>query len=294
MMLTALEIMQRMRQRINIQALTSLESQGDPDELQLIELLVVVCEELRETKAFPTSKRTYSFDTVSGTDAYKLPIDFYSPLLGTHFNQDEFLRLTGPVSDDTFNYLLYGSVSGTTNYTYRLFGMDQNPASVGGQFKLYPEPSAAQTISFEYISRHLFLPPHWVANTSYTTSPLSRVNINGNIYKCTVAGTSGSTGPTGTAASGITDGTAEWGYVNEPYERPITDTDLCIFDHSLVKTGLRAKWLEEKGGDWQNAAADYEKAKMAAKARMKGSYIGTFARNGVDVRYRVPYRNWSI
>ena len=50
----------------------------------------------------------------------------------------------------------------------------------------------------------------WAASTACTVGQL-RAN-NGNVYRCTTAGTTGATGPSGTG-SGLTDGTAQWAYV---------------------------------------------------------------------------------
>jgi hypothetical protein len=53
---------------------------------------------------------------------------------------------------------------------------------------------------------------NWQPTTAYTAS---QIRYNGpNTYKCLVSGTSASSGgPTGTATSGIVDGTAQWGFV---------------------------------------------------------------------------------
>lgn len=54
--------------------------------------------------------------------------------------------------------------------------------------------------------------PAWSPSTAYTAG--QRVTNNGNIYSCTTAGTSASSGgPSGTG-SGISDGTAVWSYVS--------------------------------------------------------------------------------
>lgn len=47
----------------------------------------------------------------------------------------------------------------------------------------------------------------WAASTDYTIR--QHVVLNGNIYECVTAGTSGTTGPSGTTSS-ITDGTVTW------------------------------------------------------------------------------------
>lgn len=55
----------------------------------------------------------------------------------------------------------------------------------------------------------------WKPSTAYTVNGMTtRVLANGNFYVCTQSGTSAATGtgPSGTATSGITDGTCTWGY----------------------------------------------------------------------------------
>lgn len=54
-------------------------------------------------------------------------------------------------------------------------------------------------------------PVAWAAATAYLAG--DEVSSGGNVYTCLTAGTSaGSGGPTGTAVSGIADGSAVWGY----------------------------------------------------------------------------------
>lgn len=57
-------------------------------------------------------------------------------------------------------------------------------------------------------------PVPWVASTVYSATPTARSvvsNDGGRVYICTVFGTSGSTGPTGTGLD-IVDGTVHWSY----------------------------------------------------------------------------------
>lgn len=55
----------------------------------------------------------------------------------------------------------------------------------------------------------------WQANTAYVMG--QSCSNNGNVYACTVGGTSASSGgPSGTAGGSITDGTATWGYAQHP------------------------------------------------------------------------------
>lgn len=55
--------------------------------------------------------------------------------------------------------------------------------------------------------------PAWQASTAYALS--AYVVNGGNLYRCTVAGTSAASGgPTGTNTSGIVDNTAQWGFAS--------------------------------------------------------------------------------
>jgi hypothetical protein len=72
--------------------------------------------------------------------------------------------------------------------------------------------SAGSIIKKLYIHQSNYVAP-WATSTAYALN--AQVSAGGNVYKCTTAGTSASTGngPTGTG-TGITDGTAVWAYVS--------------------------------------------------------------------------------
>jgi hypothetical protein len=293
MMKTALSIVQSVCRRINHPVPSTLISVTDPDEIQMIELLVAVCEELRQARCWTQLKRSYSFNTVASQATYQLPQDYYSPLLRTHWNADEDLRLAGPESDDDYVYLKESGASSPVNYTFRLFGRDENPASNSGQFQITPTPSGVDTLKFEYITRSFFLPKNWTASTSFTAA--SYCNASGNIYKKASAGTetSGATVPSHTTGT-VTDGTITWTYQAESYETVLADTDLVIFDDDLVKLGLRAKLLEDRGGEFEGPAAEFQAKIDRAMARYKGSFVGAFGGRSSGSRYKVQSGNWSI
>lgn len=60
----------------------------------------------------------------------------------------------------------------------------------------------------------------WTATTAYSVVG-KLVYVGTQVYKVITPGTSGSTGPTGTATSGITDGTVVWGYTGTLSVYPI-------------------------------------------------------------------------
>lgn len=280
--------------RINIPAPTALVSSTDPGTLQLIHLYMAVCEELRQGKCWPQQKRTHTFETTSGRTKYPLPPDFYAPLQDTLWNEDENSRLVGPVSDADFTYNLYGITNSGTDFSWRIFGPDSNvsTSTSGGQFQINPTPdSTAQTITFEYLTKSLFVPKSWLPSTVYAIGDI--VSANGNNYLCDTNGTSSSTPPSGTG-SNIADGTTQWDYISTPFIVLLNDTDNSLFDSDLVKLGLRAKFFEEKGEDFNPAFAEFEAKISQAQARWHGSHIGSMIRKGSRPSYTVPYRNWSL
>jgi Flp pilus assembly protein TadG len=68
----------------------------------------------------------------------------------------------------------------------------------------------------------------WAAHTGYTSGQL--VNNGGYIYICTGAGTSGGSGPAGTNTSGITDGTATWGFTCDATSQSRVSFIQCYLD----------------------------------------------------------------
>lgn len=291
-MKTALSIVQSVRKRLNLPAITTLVSLTDPDELQMLELLNAVCEELRQARCWTQLKRKHTFATTSTRSLYPLPEDFYAPLMQTHWNATETIRLTGPEGDDTFSGRLYGAEPTSYNFSYRVFGSDEDTGSVGGQIELSPTPASAITCNFEYLSRSFYIPKFWVAGTAYALA--SYCSANGNIYYCNDAITAGDTQPTGTSATPVADDDGFWTYYGNAYETVIADTDLCVFDDDLVKLGLRAKWLEEAGGEYAEAREEFYARIDKAMARYKGSHIGTFGGARSGSRYVTQRGSWSL
>lgn len=298
---TALSIIQDVMYLVNLSNVpTAIVGETDPNTLQLRQVLYKVCQDLRQVGAWTEQKRKHTFDTSDGVSTYPLPTDYYSPLTNTHYNDSEADILIGPISDAEFAYYLKSSHTPAHNYYYRLFGWDNNSASAGGQFEITPTPGSAQTLSLEYMTRHLFLPQNWVSGAAYTSGS-SYVNVNGNIYKCSGSITASDTAPAGTG-TGIVDDDGTWDYYNEPYETILADTDLVLFDYDLVELGFRGMWSGEKNADIYSAdaKAEYQQKKAQARARLKGSFVGSFGRTSGGYagkgmpRYSYPYRNWSI
>jgi hypothetical protein len=246
MMKTALSIVQSVCRRINHPVPTTLVSVTDPDELQMLELLYAVCEELRQARCWTQLKRKHTFTTVDDQATYPLPADFYAPILGTHWNTDEDSMFVGPESDSQFAGKIYGTETATRNFSYRIFGGAENPATTtSGQMELSPTPSSEIDCAYEYITRTFILP---------------------NTYA----------------------------FPTTPQEAVAADTDLVVFDDDLVKLGLRAKVLEDRGGDYAGPAAEFKAKINQAVNRYKGSYVGSFSRRRSRSNIVIPYKGWDI
>jgi hypothetical protein len=270
---------------------TTPPSQYDSNSF-LLSYLLATARDLRKTRAFPQSIRTHSFQTVADKRSYQFPKDFYSGLLGTAYNRSTQWALVGPSSGSTWNYVLHGLGNSGIRDRYRVAGIDRNPNSAGGMFSLDPVPDLVETISYDYISRLLFLPPHWTPGTAVVLN--QKVNANGEIYICTSAGTThASTAPSGTG-TGISDGTAEWSSSDESYESPTSDDDLCLFDEDALIEGIKYRWYRGKRQDFTLEKTEYERIKLEAAARWQGSYVVDANTGELHSTRRVPAGSWNL
>jgi hypothetical protein len=290
---TALDVVKDVAYGLGVPAPTSLITTPDSVALQWRSLLEDVAEDLRDTRAFIQQKRSYSFDTEDGRSSYPLPADFWAAIFDTQWDQTNSWQLTGPLSDANYDFRLYAQVFFDNREAFRIFGPDAGPYTSGGQFQINPAGTATTyTLSFDYLSRNLFIPKYWLPSTAYTSG--TYVSCNGNIYYCNTNGTSSTTPISGTSAS-ITDGTTNWSYNQYPYEEVRADADLMLFDDDLMKAGLKAFWLDAKGQpNADKALASYEKSKDAVIARFKGSYRTSLATPQMQISANIPEGSWSV
>lgn len=282
-MKTVLELVKAACYECNLPAPTALYNGTTQSVLHRLNLLYAIARDLRSTRAFPQQKKTGTITLSSGRAAYPLPEDFYAGLLGTQINQTENWELVGPVADSTWNYWLYGPGYGSTRTAYRVFGPDFNQNTAGGQFKVQDTPTATQTVSFDYVSANLFLPPHWTPSTAGIVLNSFR-NANGNIYKATAvsgSATTGTTAPSHTSGTAIDNAGANqitWTYISAPYETIQSDSDLCIFDDDVMIDGWRYRHREARGLDFAEPIQAYRSKIANSRARWVGSFKGCLSR----------------
>lgn len=217
-MLTVLQICQQALYDIGITPPSSLTSSTDSTQLQLKYILYAQARAMRSSGKFPQQKRRHTFVLKAGRSRYPLPQDWYAMCGQTAYDKSENLRIGDPLSDSGLASSLYEYELSGTPYSMRVSGLDFNSATSGGQFQINPEPSeSGAEITFEYLTSTLFVPPHWVALTAYTTTAPDRVNANGFIYSCSTNGTSGPIPPNyyidGSGQGIGRDNSVEWAFV---------------------------------------------------------------------------------
>jgi hypothetical protein len=125
----------------------------DANVLQLCTLLGSLGARLARQRSWTQLQREYTFQTVAATADYNLPTDFKRFLNQSEWNRDTSLPV-GTVAGAREWQALKGSLTGAVFQVQRLSG---------GQLHLYPTPSAAEDIYFEYQSRY------WVSATASST-----------------------------------------------------------------------------------------------------------------------------
>lgn len=216
---------------------------------QLEHLFYAVCERIRTRKYWPQLKRVGQITLEAGREFYPHPQDMYAFIPGTYWDETNKWQLLGPLWDNQFSYRQYGYVTSENRRAFQpAFGPDFNPNTLGGQFRVNPVPAeSGGVITYNYITSSYLMAPNWLPNSSVALGAYR--NANGRNYQCAVAGTTGTVPPNHTSGTAV-DGTVTWSApFLSSYEALISDADLCLFDPSLVISGLKAFWKDEKAGD---------------------------------------------
>lgn len=200
-MSTVLSLIQAGCYESNITPPSAFVVTSDPYAKQLLNLFYATGRELRQKMWWPQLKKQWNIILVPGQRTYMLPADYYQSLIATFWDQQNKWQMIGPLTDEEWNYRVYGYVTIENRKAFRIIGPNSNPNGLGGQFMIDPIPNSTNinaNITFEYISKSWLLPKYWVPSTAYTSGSSTYVNNFGNIYLCTSNGTTQATtiGPT--------------------------------------------------------------------------------------------------
>lgn len=130
----------------------------DQNIIQLIRLLKRVGRFLVRARDWSHLTREYTFPTVASTPSYALPTGFSRVKDATAWNRTTYMPLGGPANGVQWQMMKATTSAGTVIRPFRVFG---------NLLYLYPTPTAAENIYYEYVTNY------WVMPTGQTTPTTS-------------------------------------------------------------------------------------------------------------------------
>jgi len=277
--LTIAEIIKQAAIDVGKEEPSTIVASTDRDIKQLLQFALKTGRELRDAYLFPQMKKHYSFSTSASDIQYILPKDIWKIIPDSTWDETNSWKMIGPLTDQEWAAFTKGTIESITRKRFRVFGSNTD----SGQYFVDPEPSASETISFDYIRKQWIFPVAWAASTAYTSGDI--VSANGNLYSAGSTATSGATIPTGTTTHD--DGTITWTYVadqlyGDSTQRWQADTDFPLIDSDLILLGTVWRFLKRKGLDYQEEKREYEQTAMRRLSRLESAPILNLAESGLS------------
>lgn len=143
-------------------AVSDVFASTDPNILQLVALLKPTGRMLLEEHAWSQLQREATITTVNGTANYALPSDYGRPVDQTHWNRTQKRPAPAGVSGQQWQLLQAVAVGGVAYQLLRNWLEEVH---------VWPTPTAAETIKYEYISRN------WGAASFAKETPTANADI---------------------------------------------------------------------------------------------------------------------
>lgn len=134
----------------------------DANILQLCRLLKRAGRSLAKARDWSHLTREYTFSTVASTASYVLPTDYARMKGATAWNRTTSWQLGEPVGAADWQAFQASTVAGVLTRPFRLFA---------NKLYIYPTPTAAETIAYEYVSNLWVIPSAQTWPTSCTSKP---------------------------------------------------------------------------------------------------------------------------
>ncbi|TXH58980.1 MAG: hypothetical protein E6Q97_00795 [Desulfurellales bacterium] len=265
-----LDMLQNVSNELGLPEVTSVIGSTNRTVRQLLALAQRTVREARTRYEWPKLMRQHTITLQDGVDSYPFPADYDRQVFRTHWNTNRKWELIGPISPQEWGIRTNGIIVTTPRQHFRVKGWANN------QFFIAPTPSASddgQTIVFEYMSTTAIVPRTWVGATYFASG--SYCSFDGRIYSVAVGGLSGTTGPLHLSGDGADDESLAgfylvWHFESNYSGRYQADTDYCLIDEDVIGLGIQYRWLKEKGLDWQERAAEFERALVREKTAETG------------------------
>jgi len=210
-------------------------------------------------------------------EAYAFPGDFDRFIDATAWDSSNNWQLVGSLNPIEWQIEKNAVVSSGVRKRFTIKGAVDNKIF----FSPIPGTSdAGDTIKFEYMTCNWLLPKTWVTGTSYAAGEY--VSYNGNIYKTTSGGTSGSTAPTHTSGSS-SDGGVTWTYYSDCYDKIIADTDTPLLDEDLLAMGTIWRFMRQNGlPNYQDIRMEYEMERDKRASAYRSARVLNMSKRGVS------------
>ena len=268
---------------------------SDTTTKRLVQGLNRVGRSLKREAPWASLVKRYPFRIKNGVSRYPLPPDWDGVVNSTMWDNSSHMYAFGTITSREYETLV-NSAAPLTSLTrmYRFIGSTRN-------IEIVPTPAIededeANLLVIEYRSSNWLRPgTKWAASTAYAVGNV--VAAGDNVYKCTTAGTTGTTMPTEVAAEEIEDGTVVWTPI--VYDSVTADTDEVVLDRDLLQIGLIMQFLDNKGFNYDKYAQMYQQLKQTMIARDIGGRVDTtvtphgrrrYGNIWASKFYNMPYR----
>lgn len=138
----------------------------DPNIILLCRLLKRVGRGLVRSRDWTHLTREYTFDTVASTASYALPTGYARMKDETQWNRTTANPLGPPVDGIAWQQMKARTATGLVTVPFRVFG---------NLLYLYPTPTAAESIYYEYITQYWVVPTGQTAPTTRTPTAITDV-----------------------------------------------------------------------------------------------------------------------
>lgn len=242
---TLLQIVNDVQAELGLQQTSTIVSNSDKNAKQLLAIAHRIGDELVSRVDWPQLERQATITIVGDQANYALPGDYDKQIYRTHWDRSQTWELQGPLSPQEWNWRQEGISAVSPQRRFRIKGIASK------QFYIDPTPTSAEAgevLVYEYISKSWVKPPLWAASTSYTAGDFV-LNSDGELLIAGSTASSGASEPD--SGNSYSDGTITWSVSTDAYDRFTQDTDSTHFDTEMFSMGIMARFMYQKGLQYQ-------------------------------------------
>ncbi len=147
---------------------SSIINNTDPTAVQLLALADRTGKRLAKGYSWEILQAEHTFNTAASTEGYSLPTDYLKFANITFWDEANDEQIVGPVSAKTWQILQSAGIVGAGILKYFMIR--------GGQFLIYPVPTAIEAIAYQYYSNQ------WISSKSAFSDDTDAPLIDNDIF----------------------------------------------------------------------------------------------------------------